>query len=166
MKMQVCRFFVVLIALWTASRGHAADSALLTERSTWGELARLSEPTKDCPGGRLEQLRQRVGVAGPSSIEELDRQQTDAEEANRKADAATSIVWLYPVSDQSTQVKPQQVLYAMCLCGFGLSGRGLERPGRCLKVWDAMSLTTLCSMATQAQPNNRAGISGLSAVRA
>ncbi|MFN7783358.1 MAG: hypothetical protein ACK5PG_11550 [Lysobacterales bacterium] len=99
MKMQVCRFFVVLIALWTASRGHAADSALLTERSTWGELARLSEPTKDCPGGRLEQLRQRVGVAGPSSIEELDRQQTDAEEANRKADAATSIVWLYPVSD-------------------------------------------------------------------
>ncbi|ODU48324.1 hypothetical protein [uncultured Aquimonas sp.] len=99
MKIQVCRLFVVLIALWAASPGHAADSALLTERSTWGELARLSEPTKDCPGGRLEQLRQRVGVAGPSSIEELDRQQSEAEVADRKAGASTSIVWLYPVSD-------------------------------------------------------------------
>jgi hypothetical protein len=99
MNTQACRLLLVLVASATASPCHAEGSALLTERSTWGELARLSEPTKDCPGGRLEQLRQRVGVAGPSSIEELDRQQTEAEEADRKADAATSIVWLYPVSD-------------------------------------------------------------------
>jgi hypothetical protein len=99
MKMQVCRLFVVLIALSATSLCHAEGRALLSERSAWGDLARFAEPTKDCPGGSLEQLRQRVGVAGPSSIEELDRQQAAAEMEDRKAGAATSIVWLYPVSD-------------------------------------------------------------------
>lgn len=97
MKMQACRSFVVLFVLWTASPCHAAVSALLTERSTWGDLAQFAEPTQACPGGSLEQLRQRVGVAGPSSIEELERQ--EAEVADHKVSPGRSSVWLYPVSD-------------------------------------------------------------------
>lgn len=99
MKMLACSLFVASTASWAASPCHAADSSLLTERSAWGDLTRFAEPTPDCPGGRLEQLRQRVGVAGPSSVEELDRQEAEAEAADQKAGPAMSIVWLYPVSD-------------------------------------------------------------------
>jgi hypothetical protein len=99
MKTFACSLFVASTALWTASPAHAAENALLTERSAWGDLARFAEPTQDCPGGSLEKLRQRVGVAGPSSIEELDRQEAEAEVADHKAGPGRSIVWLYPVSD-------------------------------------------------------------------
>lgn len=99
MKTFACSLFVASAAFWTVSPAHAADSALLTERSAWGDLARFAEPTEACPGGSLEQLRQRVGVAGPSSIEELDRQEAEAKVADHKAGPGRSIVWLYPVSD-------------------------------------------------------------------
>jgi len=99
MKTFACSLFVASTAFSAAFPCHAADSALLTERSAWGDLARFAEPTEACPGGSLKQLRQRVGVAGPSSIEELDRQEAAAEVADRKAGPGRSIVWLYPVSD-------------------------------------------------------------------
>jgi hypothetical protein len=99
MKTFACSLFVASTAVWMAPPAHAAENALLTERSAWGDLARFAEPTEACPGGSLEQLRQRVGVAGPSSIEELDRREAAAEVADLKAGAATSIVWFYPVSD-------------------------------------------------------------------
>lgn len=96
-KTFACRLFVASTAACAASPAHAAVSALLTERSAWGELARLSEPTQACPGGSLEQLHQRVGVAGPSSIEELERQEVEV--ADHKVSPGRSSVWLYPVSD-------------------------------------------------------------------
>lgn len=99
MKMLACSLFVASTALWPASPSPAADSSLLTERSAWGDLARFAEPTEACPEGSLEQLRQRVGVAGPSSLHELERLQAEAEAVDQKAGPGRSIVWLYPVSD-------------------------------------------------------------------
>ena len=70
---------------------------------------------------------------------------------------------------QSTQVKPGHPQHALKLkagCGFGLVGLGLDSPGRCLYVCEAISLRASASIAAEASPSNRAGISGLSAVLA
>lgn len=70
---------------------------------------------------------------------------------------------------QSIPVEPAHPQHALRLkagCGFGLGDRGLESPGRCLQVREAINFKDSFRIPAEASPSNSAAISCLSAVLA
>lgn len=98
MRTFVPALVLVSITLLASAGCLASEKALFTDRDGWGDLARFAKPTPECPGGSVEELKERMGVVGPYNLERLEALQAQAATANDIAGPNTSVVWLYPVS--------------------------------------------------------------------
>lgn len=98
MKVFLIAPLLASLVLSAAAACNASDRPMLTDRSSWGDLASFAEPTDECPGGSLEGLRMRMGVTGPYTLQQLEQLEADADAKDRAAGPTTSVVWLYPVS--------------------------------------------------------------------
>lgn len=93
------KVFAPALVLFLAAAGClASEKALLTDRDGWGDLARFAKPTPQCLGGSVEELKERMGVVGPYTLERLKELEAGVAAENDTSGPETSVVWLYPVS--------------------------------------------------------------------